>query len=136
MEDLRFRIYGRFDSMVPPFHATFWRMQPEARLRHHSPLMDIEGVGMGSFAIDILHTWHLGPLLKYIPKVFWTLIRADVWGDAPPWLYTEDKLHLNLVHLRTELWVYYKQKAKDDPEWSTRASQVLLLQLSTFLNIK
>ena len=86
---------------------------------------------MNSFAIDILHTWHLGPLLRYIPKVFWMVLRGDVWGDAPAWLYTEDKIHLNIVHLRTELWLYYKEKAKAEPEWSKKASQVTIENTKT-----
>jgi hypothetical protein len=50
----------------------FWRVgNPKvARLLHRSPLMDIPGVGMDTYAVDILHTWHFGRHSKICRQSF------------------------------------------------------------------
>jgi hypothetical protein len=123
-----------FERMRPfrPFTCVFWRVaNPKtARLLHRSPLMDIPGVGMHSYAIDILHTWHLGGIPRYCGRVLWLILRSDAYGaDLPMWLAAEDQLHLKLLRLRSALWVHYTRMQAADPEWSKRASQVWILTL-------
>jgi len=116
-----------FETHPRPFQCIFWRVDDvkTARLLHHSPLMDIPGVGTQSYAIDILHTWHLGGLPRYIAMVFWIVLRSDALAsDFQPWLKADDKMHLKLLRLRSSLWIHYKQMQAADPTWRTKASQV------------
>ena len=55
-----------FQSKDPPFTIHFWRGGDEDRLTHASPLLRIEGVSHQRHGIDTLHSWHLGPLCRYI----------------------------------------------------------------------
>ena len=116
-----------------PFRCLFWRLGPvpqNARLLHHSPLMDIPGVGMQTYAIDVLHTWHLGALPRYNARVLWFLLRSPCYGlDLPPWLAAEDLLHLKLLRLRSALWMHYKRMQAADPTWRKKASQVWSLTI-------
>jgi hypothetical protein len=114
---------------VPPggFDCVFWRVNDynTARLLHKSPLMDIPGVGMETYAIDVLHTWHLGGISRYVATTLWFVLRSDAFGgDLPVWLSTEDRMHLVLLRLRSALWVHYKAMVRNDPTWSSKASQV------------
>ena len=116
-----------FEYTPLPFVCTFWRSDPKTcRLLHASPLMHIPGVGMHTWCVDILHSWHLGSLLRLIGRIFWFLLRSDAWHVARnmPWLLTDDIMHANLLRLRSELFVWYQQKARADPAWARGASRL------------
>ena len=115
-----------------PFKCLFWRLgDPKtARLIHHSPLMDIPGVGMQSYAIDILHTWHLGGIPRYCGTALWAILRSDAYAhDLPEHLYAEDVMHIKMLRLRSDLWLHYKAMQRSDPTWRKKASQVWNLTL-------
>ena len=74
-----------FDD-ISEFPATvlFWAHQDETWAKHRNPLLDPEiGVGLGTFAIDTLHTLNLGIYQKFLAKAWWTLVAADAWGVLP-----------------------------------------------------
>jgi hypothetical protein len=124
--------FERQPSSAYPFRCLFWRLgDPKtARLIHHSPLMDIPGVGMESYAVDILHTWHLGGIPRYCGLALWAILRSDAYAyDLPPHLYAEDRMHIKLLRLRSDLWIHYKAMQQEDPSWRTKASQVWSLTL-------
>jgi hypothetical protein len=126
------RDVANFEFQPTPFLCRFWRVgrMKSARLLHHSPLMDIPGVGMESYAIDILHTWHLGGIPRFCGKCLWDVLRSDVYAHGIPlWLSAEDTMHLKLLRLRSDLWLHYQQMRAADPEWSKRASQIWNLTL-------
>jgi hypothetical protein len=109
-----------FETRSRPFQCLFWRVgdMKTARLLHHSPLMDIPGVGMQTYAIDVLHTWHLGGIPRYVAKVFWLVLRSNALADGfPMWYTSDDRMHLKLLRLRSALWVHYKQMQVADPTW-------------------
>ena len=121
-----------FETRSRPFQCLFWRVgdMKKARLLHHSPLMDIPGVGMQTYAIDVLHTWHLGGIPRYVAKVFWLVLRSNALADGVPvWYTADDRMHLKLLRLRSALWVHYKQMQASDPTWRTKASQVWSLTI-------
>jgi hypothetical protein len=92
--------------------------------------MDIPGVGMESYAIDILHTWHLGGIPRYVAYTLWFVLRSNAYSvNLPIWLSAEEKLHLVLLRLRSDLWLHYKRMQQNDPTWSKHASQVWNLTL-------
>ena len=87
--------------------------------------MNIPGVGMESYAIDILHAWHLGGIPKYNGKVLWAILRSDAYLDPNQGnLYEADRMHLKLLRLRSDLWLHYKSMQRADPTWHKKASQV------------
>lgn len=109
-----------FERQATPFKCLFWRVtNPKtAKLFHHSPLMNIPGVGMESYAIDILHAWHLGGIPKYNGKVLWAILRSDAYLDPNQGnLYEADRMHLKLLRLRSDLWLHYKSMQRADPTW-------------------
>ena len=120
-----------FDVAPLPIVCTFWRFEDDSRMVHASPLMDIEGVEPSSYAIDILHTWSLGPVQRFTAHVFWVLLQSDAWGvrRLSPWLVADDFQHLNLLRLRADMFVYYKRRRTEDPEWCKRGSEVWNLTL-------
>jgi hypothetical protein len=116
-----------FETQATPFMCLFWRVanRKTARVLHHSPLMNIPGVCMESYAIDILHTWHLGGIPKYNGTVLWNILRSDAYADQyQNRLYEEDRMHLKLLRLRSDLWLHYKEMQQTDPSWHKKASQV------------
>jgi hypothetical protein len=121
------RDVANFEFTPVPFTCQFWRCNPKtARVLHLSPLMRLPGVGMRTWRVDILHAWHLGSLPRLLGKGLWFVLRGDVYGiDARmPWLYADDTLQLNLLQLRSELFGFYKQQARNDPNWNKTASRV------------
>ena len=73
--------------------------------------------------IDILHSWHLGPLQRLIATVIWFILSSNVYGIYAGLYHADDVLHLKLLRLRSELWLYYRVKSRE-PGWSKRASQI------------
>ena len=119
-----------FESLVVPaegLDVLFWRVpRPKtARLLHRSPLMDLPGVGTESYAIDILHTWHLGGIPRYVGHVLWAILRRQAYSEGVPrWFFAEEEMHIKMLRMRSTLWVHYKAMIASDPTWHKRASQV------------
>ena len=116
-----------------PIVIKFWRLngQPkEARLLHHSPLMRIEGVGISSWALDLLRTWHLAPLLKVSAKILWFIIRSDCLAVNLPWLLAEDTMQLQMNALRAKYFIWVKQQQRNDPLYKQTAASAWNLTLS------
>ena len=86
--------------------------------------MDIPGVGPKNFAIDLLHTWHLGPIARYIGFVLWFIIDTNVYGSNIPWLGIDECKQLGILQMRNEMWTYYKNLRRDDPSWARNGSEV------------
>jgi len=85
---------------------------------------------MESYAIDILHTWHLGGIPRYNGIALWTVLRSDAYAHGlPQHLHMDDMMHLKILRLRSDLWVHYKEMQKADSAWRTKASQVWSLTL-------
>ena len=76
------RDVAEFDQLaVFLVRVLFWRRSSECGSMHRNPLFDPAlGIGLGTMAIDALHTLSLGIYQKLVAKVCWTLIQADVWG--------------------------------------------------------
>lgn len=53
---------AQFEFMAPPFVTSWWIGPENGRLVHDCPLLELAGVGLETWSLDILHSWHLGPL--------------------------------------------------------------------------
>ena len=114
---------AKFEMQNPPFNVVFWRMATEDRVVHRSPLWQIEGMFADQHFNEILHAWHLGPLLQYIPLVLRFIINSNVLVPRLTHSMLIDCKRLNLLRLKSELWLFYKAR-RSDPEWKRRHSEV------------
>ena len=89
--------------------------------------MDIPGVGPSSYAIDILHTWALGPITRLEGLIFWFILESNVWGQDLPYLGVDDCRQIGILRLRAELWLHYRRRRQLDPEWRHKGSEVPFL---------
>ena len=116
---------GSFQILDPPFTALFWRITGRSRVVYPSPVLAIEGAGTHLYGIDILHTWHLGPLQNYIGCALWCLIKTSVWQPKVPWLRAEHGYRLALMRIKAEMWSYYAERGKTDPDWARTGSKAI-----------
>ena len=114
----------RFETMSLGFTAVFWRTSVENRLLNSCPLFDIEGCDTNTLAIDLLHTWHLGPLAKYIAFVMWSVLQCKAFSPDLANMAAGDCLHLSLLRLRAEMWKHYSRRRHTDPTWRKKGSEV------------
>lgn len=114
---------AHFELTALPFRCVFWRMQPADRLLHASLLWTIPGVSMKSIAVDLLHSWHLGGLSDYIGAALWCVVQSGVLTRQFANLPAPDAHKLGLMRLKSELWLYYRQKGLDDPGFLSKSSR-------------
>jgi hypothetical protein len=72
-----------------PFTCLFWRGTSSDRITHASPLMNIEGVSLEIYGVDMLHTWALGCVQVYVGFVLWHFVRSRVLGSGVEWMSAE-----------------------------------------------
>ena len=115
---------GSFEKQQCPFRCMFFIAGEHARVLHISPLLQIPGVSLGSWAIDLLHSWHYGPLSTYLTFVLRALLSTDIYKPGiSVILDKEESDKLCLMALKAELWVHYKYRRSVDPEWSKKGSE-------------
>ena len=116
---------SKFEEQVAPFVAQFWRCNAKtARVLHASPILEVEGLGLQHNAVDILHTWHLGPLGKYLAKTFYLHLNLSTFTNFDPFLDTADIRKINLIHLMAKMQKYYSRRRDTDVDWDKRGSEV------------
>ena len=73
------RDVGRFEELVPPFHALFWRHSNKTFCNQRNPLFSPStNINVTTLALDVLHCLHLGVYKAYCTAVLWAVIMADV----------------------------------------------------------
>ena len=115
---------SRFSLTAVPFQATFWRMQDTDRVTHASPLLEIEGFFLDQHGVDILHTWHLGPIIKLIPMVLRFFLRMMVFVQPVPYLTADDTKRIGLLRMKHKLFTFYAAKRSSDPMWKRKRAEV------------
>ena len=124
-------------KVATPFECMFWRfdvLPKDARLVHHAPLMRIPGVGMHTWAIDVLHTWLIGGLARLIAAMIWFILDSDCFNVKYPWMNQEEGYEMAVMRLRNLLREHYRAMRRSDPTWDARASQVWSLTVSMLGN--
>ena len=81
---------------------------------------------MYSLAIDLLHSWHLGPLQRFIAFCLVFILKSKVWATDVPHLSAGEHKQLGMLRLRAELWIYYRMVKRQDPSWADSYSEVLI----------
>ncbi|CAE7761127.1 unnamed protein product [Symbiodinium sp. CCMP2456] len=122
----------KFMQLTTPFSCTFYTGGPHGRILHQSPFLKIPGVTLDCWCIDVLHTWHFGPLSSYIAHSLRLLISSSVYRPADQDLDKEEADKLALLHIRAELWSFYKRRreADEDGTWRKKGTEVWNLTLN------
>ena len=73
----------------------------------------------------MLHTWHFGPLSSYVAHSLRLLISSPLYQPAnyKEDLEKEEADKLALLHLRAELWSFYKRRRESDEDWKKKGSE-------------
>lgn len=122
-------IVFEFEQQIVPFDVLFFVGGTDDRVIHRSP-MALLPKSIELWAIDILHTWHQGPLSTAISWLIRLMLKTQVWKPAVRFLEAEDESRLSLLALKSELWAHYRCAKAQDATWQKRHSEV------TGINIK
>ena len=113
-----------FEYQECPFNCIFYTGSKDNRVLHLSPLLKIPGFNVSSWCIDLLHTWHFGPLSTFITHSIRALLATPIWKPAIAGLDKEENEKLALLALKAELWTHYKARRETDAEWRVKGSEV------------
>ena len=94
----------------------------DARLVHDCPLLELSGVGLETLSLDIMHSWHLGPLQLLTSMALNYAIDSNLWAPPTEGLDAADKRKLSLLAIKAEQFQWYKEKRKD-PDWRGKGSE-------------
>ena len=115
---------GLFEQLETPFTCKFYVGGEGGRVLHDSPFLRIPGVSLESWNIDILHTFHFGPLSTYITVTLRRMLMdTDIWKPSIVGLDKEEQSKLSLLCLRAELQSHYKLRRQTDPDWANKGSE-------------
>ncbi|CAE6971965.1 unnamed protein product [Symbiodinium sp. CCMP2592] len=114
---------GQFEFTPLPFDCTFWVGPEDGRLTHGCPLFDIPGLTWESWAIDIMHSWHLGPLQQLVSLTLHFCIGSGLFAPKTIHLNASDRQQMSLLVIKSELFLFYQQLRELDPEWKRKGTE-------------
>ena len=114
---------GTFETMDVPFSTSWWVGPEDGRLLHDCPLLEVAGVGLEMFSLDILHSWHLGPLQLLVSLSLNFCLDSGIWGPRTGGLDAGDKRKISLMGLKAELYQFYRSM-RQDKNWREKGSEV------------
>ena len=105
---------GRFEHVAVPFWATFWRPRRDAKgrrdeiCRHRNPLCTPELGTRPSdlFQCDLLHTWQLGPLQRWVTGSLWRIALHNPFHIQG---HEKDRMVVIGKRMRQSLLEWYKK---------------------------
>ena len=118
---------AEFEYKEVPFQATFWTGGLHDRVVHDNPLLLIQGVGLHTFSIDLMHTWHLGPMQQLVSLSLNCCLDAEILNPNTLSLAAPDRKKVGLMAIKAELFQWYKEQRKD-PEWLAKGTEVAATQ--------
>ena len=90
---------------------------------HDCPLLQLSGVGLEMWSLDIMHSWHLGPLQLLVSLAFNFCLDSGLWAPTSTGLDAAEKRKLSLFAIKAELFQFYRDQKKD-PSWVGKSSEV------------
>ena len=113
--DSFFQDVADFDTVtVWPVRASFWRRTEETRVKHRNYLFRPDlGISIDSICIDTLHTLYLGPVLDWVAKVMWSIVRVN--AHNVPGTGIAQTLPLIAMRLRNDLQEFYRDWKRRNP---------------------
>ena len=112
----KFQMLGNLSSWHPLFTTSWWVGADDARLVHDCPLLQLSGVGLEMWSLDIMHSWHLGPLQLLVSLAFNFCLDSGLWAPTSTGLDAAEKRKLSLFAIKAELFQFYRDQKKD-PSW-------------------
>ena len=113
---------SQFEFTPVPFSTSWWIMSPDTgRLLHDNPLMEVAGVTLESLSLDLMHTWHLGPVQILVSRALNLCLDSGLWAPSTQ-LDAAEKRRLGLYAVKVELMQFYRDQ-RADPEWNKRGSE-------------
>lgn len=110
---------GQVESATSfPLELTFWRTPCQKSVLHRMPLFNGRlGISTDSFALDLLHTLHLGIMNRYVCCCIWSFFAADIWHVRAAGAATTEAeaTQLNVLRLRADLWDWYRARQRSHP---------------------
>ena len=113
---------GNFEFQRIPFEASWWVGPEDGRLLHDCPLLLLTGVGLETFSLDIMHSWHLGPLQLLVSKALNFCLDSGLWYPRTSTTEAADRRRLSLLAIKSELFLWYREQRKD-PDWLGKGSE-------------
>lgn len=115
---------SQLENQQIPVRVVFWTAARNARLTHMCPLFSLEGLTQDTWSIDIMHTWHLGPMQQFISLAIHSFIASGVFSPRAANMEAADVRELALLAIKAELFQFYRQLRRDDPAWKEKGSEV------------
>ena len=122
------RDVGDFELTTPPFSTSWWVGPLDGRVLHDCPLMNVSGVGLEMWSLDIMHGWHLGPLQPLVSIAIHLCLESGLWAPQSPDYDAADRKRISLLAIKAELFGFYKLQ-RLDPEWVGKGSEETLHEL-------
>ena len=120
---LGLRDVGQFERLEPRCSVLFWRCGKTDRVVVLSPILQIPGVSMLSYGVDLLHAWALGPLQRFVAMCIWYIIKSGMLSPVAGWLSAGDRDSIALNQLKSALWGFYEAERRRDPAQRWRGTQ-------------
>lgn len=112
---------GNFEHTTPPFPTEWWVGDPHERLVHDCPLMNLSGVGLETWSLDLMHSWHLGPLQQLVSIAIHFCLDTGLWSPKTD-IEAGDRKQIGLLAIKAELLCFYKSM-RQDPDWLGKGSE-------------
>ena len=106
-----------------PFSATFWRPSLESSVYHRCVLWD-SSIGLtacATIAIDLLHTYYLGPMHEWSKMVVWRFLKSGLWGASAD--TADERKIVSVSVMKNELFRWYSEKQRQGESF-TRVSDL------------
>lgn len=90
-----------------PARITFWRSSRTTLVHHRCPFW-APGVGITpirTIAIDMLHTFVLGPVLVFCREAIWCVLESGIWANNETTHY--EAMLVSVANLKHELFRFY-----------------------------
>ena len=105
----------------------FWRIPALVTVHHRHPLLSDElGTSLDNFAIDIMHTLHLGVWLAWNHRALWALLRANVYNTRTTRQADDMLVSLGSLMQRLHDWypIYAKTLSPDRVKGLTKIQRI------------
>ena len=96
------------------------------------PLFRLPGVSLDTWAIDVMHTWHLGPIQQLVSLSLHFCLESGLWAPMSSGIDAADKKEISLMGIKTELFAFYKELREGDSEWRRKGTEVSWLTSELF----
>ena len=118
---------AKFEYREPLFEACFWRMDKKCRVVHDCPILEhpaTTGLSYDDWVADLLHTWALGPISGLVGKSTLFVVKSGIFTPTSVHLDSEDRDRLAMLHVKTLVSKYYKERKEIDQSWKHTGTQV------------